>query len=307
MKAIEETPISMTSNNDDEHCNDMLQVEIDYEATTPTKAAGAAAAAAGGTAPCSDDDTPSKDDVERAPAAVTGTDTEEEKTDKSIYQCIFNKLCAFYTMYDFPIHILIGIGLAQAYPPLGAVYLRPKITASWVATGIIFFLSGIGLKTNELMKVVFRRFFFNAFVEGFNFGVVSLIVFGVSRALGSAGIIPQPLADGLAMTACLPMSINAVIILTTASNGDEAASIFHATFGNVCGIFLSPVLIVMYLPSVTSNINLPKVFLDLTLKVIVPLVVGQLVHITIKPIRDFYFAHKRVFKKVQETCLVYIV
>jgi sodium/bile acid cotransporter 7 len=241
------------------------------------------------------------DDVD---AAVATADQDQEQ---SWIRSFCRRLLTFYCTYDFPIHILIGIGLAQAYPPLGAEYLKPKITASWVATGIIFFLSGLGLKTNDLLKVAFRRLYFNVFVEGFNFGVVSLIVFGVSRALASSGIIPQPLADGLAMAACLPMSINAVIILTTAANGDEAAAIFHCTLGNVCGIFLSPLLIVLYLPDVTADVDLPTVFLDLTLKVIVPLICGQLVHITIPSLREFYYAHKKIFKKIQESSLVYIV
>ena len=237
----------------------------------------------------------------------TNEDVDETETDKSCLQLFPQRLLAFYLMYDFPIHLLIGICLARAYPPLGAKYLKPEYTASWVATGIIFFLSGLGLKTKELLKVAFRRVYFNVFVEVFNFGVVSLIVFGVSRALSESGIIPQPLADGLAMTACLPMSINAVIILTAAATGDEAAAIFHTTVGNICGIFLSPILIVLYLPGVTADVNLPHVFLDLTYKVIIPLIVGQLVHIFIEPVRNFYFTHKKVLKKVQESCLVYIV
>jgi solute carrier family 10 (sodium/bile acid cotransporter), member 7 len=251
----------------------------------------------------------STDEVEDkvAQASNTNEDDTEANNDQSRIRLFFCRLLAFYLAYDFPIHILIGIGIAKAYPPLGAEYFRPEITASWIATVLIFFLSGLGLKTGDLIKVIFKRFYFIAFVEVYNFGIVSLIVFGVSRVLGSTGIIPQPLADGMAMASCLPTSINAVIILTAAAHGDEAAAIFHATFGNVCGIFLSPILIVLYLPSVTANVNLPKVFLDLTLKVIVPLVCGQIVHILIIPARDFYYTHKPVFKKIQESSLVYII
>ena len=298
MKTTAQEHIIMTSNDENK---EMLEVDLgneDYEVTMKTRTEMA----------CNEE---GEDRDEVAPASNTNDDDDAPATatdnDQSCLQLFFRRLLAFYLMYDFPIHILIGIGIAKAYPPLGAEYLKPKITASWVATGIIFFLSGLGLKTNDLLKVAFKRLYFNVFVEVFNFGFVSLLVFGVSRALASSGIIPQPLADGLAMAACLPMSINAVIILTTAAHGDEAAAIFHCTLGNICGIFLSPILIVLYLPKVTTDIDLPKVFLDLTLKVIVPLICGQIVHIFIKPVRDFYFAHKKILKKVQESSLVYIV
>lgn len=294
MKTTEQDHIIMAPNDENK---EMLHVDLgneDYEVTMkpPIEIA-------------SKEEREDRDEVGQA--STTNEDATAAENDQSCLQSFLRRLLAFYLMFDFPIHILIGICLARAYPPLGAEYLRPQYTASWIATGIIFFLSGLGLKTSDLLKVALRRLYFNIFVEVFNFGVVSLLVFGVSRALASSGILPQPLADGLAMTACLPMSINAVIILTSAAHGDEAAAIFHTTVGNFCGIFLSPILIVLYLPSVTADVDLPKVFLDLTLKIVVPLVCGQIVHILIKPVRDFYYVHKKFFKKTQETCLVYIV
>jgi solute carrier family 10 (sodium/bile acid cotransporter), member 7 len=235
----------------------------------------------------------------------TGSDGEEIK--KSYIGSILGKLWAFYWAYDFPINIMIVICIALAHPKFGAVTVKPKISAGWVATAIIFLISGLGLKTKELFKVMFRRLYFNIFVEVYNFFLVSAFVFGVSRALAVSGAIPQSLADGLAIAACLPMSINAVIVMTQASHGDEAAAIFHTAFSNITGIFLSPVLIVLYLPSITVNVDLLEVFKELTYKVIIPLIVGQVVHLACKFLREFYFAHKKRFKKTQEYCLIFIV
>lgn len=290
-------------------CNEMIQVEIgndDFEEATKLKETDTPA----GTTASSVDELQSKEegeDNQMEREMKENNDEAEDKLSQSWLGTFLRSLLSFYLAYNFPIHILLGIGIAKAYPPLGAEYLQPQITAAWIATALIFFLSGLGLKTGDLIKVIVRRVYFNAFVQGYNFGVVSLIVFGVTRALAATGILPQALADGYSIASCLPMSINAVIILTAAATGDEAAAIFHVTFGNICGIFLSPILIVTYLPSATADVNLPKVFLDLTLKVVVPLFCGQLVHITVKPARDFFYAHKDFFKKVQESSLVYII
>jgi solute carrier family 10 (sodium/bile acid cotransporter), member 7 len=295
----------MSSTNED----NLGQIEIgqgDQSSTKPLTLEDNSKTTVADTMATSDkgDDNQSRDTHEDG----TTNNADEKQLDVELKQrSWFSHLLAFYRANDFPIHILIAIGLAKAYPPLGAVKLNPMITAGWVATGIIFFLSGLGLDTGDFLKVVFRHVGFNVFVEVFNFGVVSSIVFGVSRALAATGALPQALADGLLMASCLPMSINAVIILTTAAHGDIAAAIFHTTVGNITGIFLSPILIVLYLPQVSTDVDLPHVFLDLTKKIIIPLVVGQMLHILVKPVREFYKAHKRVFKKIQETSLVYIV
>jgi hypothetical protein len=44
--------------------------------------------------------------------------------------------CAY--AYDFLIGLIVVIVLAKAYPPLGAKYLKPQITATWIAVIYIF-------------------------------------------------------------------------------------------------------------------------------------------------------------------------
>lgn len=219
--------------------------------------------------------------------------------------CVLRSCIAFYKSNDFPINLMLAIALARAYPPLGAEYLKPDITSTWLAVAIIFVLSGMGLRTEEL-GAAFQRMHFNGFVQLFNFGVVSIVVYAVSRFLATTGILNQALADGMVICSALPMAINIVIVLTASAKGDEAAAIFNATFGNIIGIFLSPVLILLYLGT-SGDVSLGTVFYRLTLRVIVPLVIGQVVQKLWVQARDFYRKHKRIFKKIQELSLIFIV
>jgi SBF-like CPA transporter family (DUF4137) len=297
MKSTEEVPVVLASTaNGDSVAIEDCEHPMMTASEKPVTASGDVAASSDG-----GDESDSKKNVDEP------SEDEADDKKKSCLRTVGGMLWAFYWAYDFPINIMIAILIALAYPKFGAVTVKPKISAGWVATAIIFFISGLGLKTKELFKVLFRRLYFNIFVEVYNFFLVSAFVFGVSRALASSGALPQALADGLAITATLPMSINAVIIMTQASHGDEAAAIFHTACSNMTGIFLSPVLIVLYLPSITVNVDLLEVFKELTYKVIVPLVGGQVVHLTCTPLREFYFAHKAAFKKTQEYCLIFIV
>ncbi|EEC45933.1 predicted protein [Phaeodactylum tricornutum CCAP 1055/1] len=215
------------------------------------------------------------------------------------------RVIAFYWEQEFLLLVIAAILLARAYPPLGATYLAPDITATWLAVCFIFVMAGLGLKTEEFSKAL-QRVYFNGFVQMFNFGVVSSIIYGLSRALEAGNILGQDLADGMVVCASLPMTINMVLVLTKSSGGDEAAAIFNAAFGNLIGVFLSPVLILGYL-GVTGDIDLFEVFYKLALRVVVPVIVGQILQKKSKTVVEFVKKHKHYFKQAQQYCLVFIV
>ena len=102
------------------------------------------------------------------------------------------------------------------------------------------------------------------------------------------------------------VAINMTIVLTGAAGGDEAAAIFNASIGNLVGIVLSPVLILWYLGA-SGDMDLQKVFSELSLRVLLPLLIGQVLQRQTPRLRNFFEAHRRRFKKSQEYALVYIV
>ncbi|KAL7565436.1 hypothetical protein ACA910_020824 [Epithemia clementina (nom. ined.)] len=215
------------------------------------------------------------------------------------------RLLAFCHTYEFLLLILIVICLARAYPPLGAEYVAPQITASWCAVMFIFLYSGLGLKTNDFAKA-FQRVDVNAFVQMFNFGFVSAVVFAGTRVLEAANILSTELSDGMVIASCLPMSINMVHVLTDAAGGDDPLAVINAAAGNMIGVFLSPVLILGYV-GVTGDTQVTDVFYELTLKVLLPVVVGQIVQKTMPKFIALFNKYKEYVKKAQEYALVFIV
>ena len=63
---------------------------------------------------------------------------EEETPEKGLCQRIGARICTFYNNNDFICQVVIAILLARAYPPLGAEYLQPQITSTWIAVIFIF-------------------------------------------------------------------------------------------------------------------------------------------------------------------------
>ena len=214
------------------------------------------------------------------------------------------RLIDFYWAKEFLILVVIVICLAKAYPELGAVYLKPDITASWLAVSLIFFMAGLGLKTEELGKALVNMPF-NLYVLIFNFGVVSAFVFGASRGLAKAGILSETLANGLAICGSLPISVNMSLVFTKIAGGDEAAAVFITAASNLSGVFLSPMLILGYL-GVQKNTDLIEVFWQLSLRVIVPVIVGQFVQL-ISVVHVWVKNNPRFFKQAQQYSLIYVI
>lgn len=205
---------------------------------------------------------------------------------------------------QFLFGIVTVIGLAAAYPPAGK-YFAPEITASWVAVVFIFVLSGMSLKTEELVKAV-TRVKFNLSVQVFNLGIMPILIFLVARGMDTSGALNKDLANGMVICAALPMTVNMVIVLSKSAGGDEAAAVFNAAAGNLLGVFVTPAWILALLGQ-TSSVNFLQVVLKLTYRVLIPIAFGQVLQFKVKPAKEFVKKYKKEFKKLQQALLVFIV
>jgi solute carrier family 10 (sodium/bile acid cotransporter), member 7 len=166
-------------------------------------------------------------------------------------------------------------------------------------------LAGLGLKTEEFAKALLRLKY-NAFVQLFNFGVVSGCTYAVCRFLVAVGGLDKNLADGLVMCSCLPMTISSVAVLTKASGGDEAAAIFNSTFSNMGGFFVSPLLMIAYV-GVSGDTDLVDVFYKTAVRVVSPVLVGQICRNVSPKVVAFARKKKKQFQIAKEYSLVFLV
>ena len=152
-------------------------------------------------------------------------------------------------------------------------------------------LTGLGLKSEEFGKA-FRRLRINSFVQIFNFGVVSGFVYAFVRLLLALGILSKEWADGMIISACMPLSVNMVIVLTASAGGDEAAAVFNTAFSNLVGVFLSPILILGYL-GMTGDVDLVSTFTNMAIRVVLPIIIGQIIRKMSTSVVNFMKEHKR--------------
>jgi hypothetical protein len=93
----------------------------------------------------------SKDDKkETATQNEDGSADSADEPEPSLLQKAWRKWCEFYAVNEFVVLVIIVILLARAYPPLGADYLQPQITSTWIAVIFIFGTSLVVLASSVL-------------------------------------------------------------------------------------------------------------------------------------------------------------
>ncbi|XP_056010686.1 sodium/bile acid cotransporter 7-like isoform X4 [Ostrea edulis] len=172
--------------------------------------------------------------------------------------------------------IVFVICLASVAPTIGAKggILRPEITVKFVAVFIIFFNSGISLRSEDLTRALVQ-FKLHIFIQGWTFVIFPLVI-NLLVSLLKDGLFEKLLLQGLLVLGCMPPPVSSAVILTKSVSGNEAAAIFNSAVGSFLGIFITPSLILL---NVGSAVDVPvsSIFVQLSLTVVLPLCVGQII------------------------------
>ena len=181
----------------------------------------------------------------------------------------------------FLIGIVLSILAAKANPSFGAKggFLRPEYTVKYAAVSFIFFNSGLSLRTEELTRAV-TRVRLHACVQGFTLLFVPIMIHLLTSVLKFTSL-DHWLVQGLRVVGCMPPPVSSAVILTKAVGGNEAAAIFNSAFGSFLGIVVTPLLLYIIIGS-SSTVPFTRVFIQLSVTVVVPLLFGQCLRTFIK-------------------------
>ncbi|MBN3316528.1 NTCP7 protein, partial [Atractosteus spatula] len=151
----------------------------------------------------------------------------------------------------FIIGIVLVITFAKLEPSIGVKGgpLKPEITITYVAVTLIFFNSGLSLKTEELTSAL-MHVRLHLFVQ-----IFTLVFFPAATWLFLQFLaftnINKWLLIGLQTVGCMPPPVSSAVILTKAVGGNELGS--------------------------SSSVPFSSIFSQLFMTVVVPLIIGQIV------------------------------
>ncbi|XP_041455624.1 sodium/bile acid cotransporter 7-B-like isoform X2 [Lytechinus variegatus] len=181
----------------------------------------------------------------------------------------------------FLIGIIVVILAARAEPSIGQKGgpLLPEITVKYLAVSIIFFNSGLSLKTEDL-KSALLHVKLHCYVQLFTLAFVPCFIWVLIKFL-SVSDIDSWLLKGLQVVGCMPPPVSSAVILTKAVGGNEAAAIFNSAFGSFLGIIVTPILLLIFMGS-SSSVPFSSILSQLSMTVVVPVIAGQIVRQFIK-------------------------
>jgi len=174
----------------------------------------------------------------------------------------------------FFIGMLAAAILAWFYPYAGAQggWLYPEILTK-AGVALIFFLHGMSLSF-ESLKQGALNWRLHAFVQIAVFVLFPL--FGLVLMLMTHGWLSDDLRLGLFYLCALPSTVSSSIALTAAAGGNVPGAVFNATLSSLLGIFLTPLWIKLVWQGTGISLPLGSIVLDLTVWLVLPLFVGQI-------------------------------
>jgi sodium/bile acid cotransporter 7 len=123
--------------------------------------------------------------------------------------------------------------------------------------------------------------------------------------IGRFGLVPQDMRAGLLFLTLLPSTVQSSIAFTAIARGNVAAAVVSASFSNLLGIFLTPVLVALLMQRNGSGslISLSSVE-GIVLQLLLPFVVGHL----LRPwIGGFVARHRAMIGRVDRGSILLVV
>ncbi len=162
-------------------------------------------------------------------------------------------------------------------PQIGSSISFGKTTTT-VLIILIFLVTGYTLPT-EAIRNGLRDIRLHLLLQIFIFVLIPFY-FAVTLLLFAKQFSPEA-QIGIMALACLPTTISSCVIFTQASGGNTVGAMFNAALANLLGVFISPLLISFFLSNRElsyGTVELGSVFLSISVKILIPIIVGQIAH-----------------------------
>ena len=195
--------------------------------------------------------------------------------------------------------LLLTVAVASLLPASGAVATGFG-HATTIAIGLLFFLYGARLSTREALDGL-KHWRLHGLVFLATFVLFPLLGL-LCRLLVPWALTPE-LYTGLMFLCCLPSTVQSSIAFTSIARGNVAAAICSASFSNLIGIVLTPLLVTLLLFTGSGGVSLGAVR-DIMVQLLAPFVAGQLLR---RWIGGFLARHKKVLGYVDRGSILLVV
>ena len=180
----------------------------------------------------------------------------------------------------FTILLILMVILASIIPVSGhAASIFEMVTN--VAIAILFFLHGAKLSREAIVEGVMH---WRLHLLVFAFTFVLFPILGLMAKPFLLPILGQELYWGFLFMCFLPSTVQSSIAFTSVAKGNVAAAVCSASFSNLIGMFITPVLVSFFIFGQSKhNYDPTTSIIQITLLLLVPFILGQVLRSWIFP------------------------
>lgn len=165
---------------------------------------------------------------------------------------------------------LLAVAAVGFFFPRPGLYMA-ELPTQYVAVSIIFLLSGLMLKTDEVHAALVAW-------KAMSWGCVSILF--ATPFLGAAIAFQLPMEPafqfGLALFCCMPTTLTSGVALTAQARGNVALALLLTVLTNTAGIFTVPFVLAHLLSSLGQvELSAGDLFAKLCLSILLPLGIGK--------------------------------
>lgn len=201
----------------------------------------------------------------------------------------------------FLLGMVLATVLAYFFPRFGAT--GGNMHAEYViniGVFVVFFLHGVNLSSEQIKKGL-RNWRLHLMIQAFTFVVFPVLWLACDKLLGSH--VPALLMLGFLYLCALPSTISSSVALTGSAGGNVPAAILNASMSSVLGIFITPWLISLAVGTGAGGIDLSDTLLKLSLMLLLPLVLGQL----LRPLLGTFFSRHKKYTGIIDKLVILLL
>ncbi|MGV3640447.1 MAG: bile acid:sodium symporter family protein [Adhaeribacter sp.] len=225
------------------------------------------------------------------------------KTSSSTALQAIRRRAAVFGLDGFLLSLLLLILLAWLWPGIGrsgGPLPLEEVTTYGVA--LIFFFYGLKLSPEKL-KSGLSQWRLHLAIQLTTFLLFPLLVLLAWWLWGSAA--QESLWLGAFYLAALPSTVSSSVVMVSIAGGNLPAAIFNASISSLLGVFLTPLWMGLFLQSQSGDFDFWSVLAKLVLQVVVPALLGLLLHKRLGGLADRYRRELKYFDQVIILLIVY--
>ncbi|KDN54608.1 bile acid:sodium symporter family protein [Flavobacterium seoulense] len=203
----------------------------------------------------------------------------------------------------FILSIIIVVLAAYLFPQLGGNSSPlPLAKIGSIGVSLIFFFYGLKLSP-EKIKTGLRNWRLHLLVQTCTFLLFPLIILCFYPLIHSE--YDKNIWLAFLFLAALPSTVSSSVVMVSMAKGNIPAAIFNASISGLIGIVVTPLWLGLFLNDTAASYDLGEIYTKLIIEVVVPVILGLLLHRFWGSLAQKYNSYLTLFDKSIILLIIY--